>query len=180
MSDSDIHPDLGARSPDAASRRLRDPEAARRRILQAAEREFAARGPAGARVDRIARASGLNKRMLYHYFGGKQVLYRTVLERSWPARGERWRPEAARLLLWALLDPASAADALAALRRRGTDLPVAAGAIDPDADPAAMVVESLVAGSGTAAQQRSETSPDMTAGAASRRKPRIRLKHRRE
>jgi TetR/AcrR family transcriptional regulator len=47
----------------------------RETILSAARAEFAARGFAGARVDRIARASGLNKQLIYYYFGSKQALY---------------------------------------------------------------------------------------------------------
>jgi TetR/AcrR family transcriptional regulator len=44
-------------------------------ILRAARAEFAERGFAGARVNRIARASGLNKQLIYYYFGSKQALY---------------------------------------------------------------------------------------------------------
>jgi len=48
-------------------------------ILQAALAEFAEHGPAGARVDRIAAVAGVNKRMLYHYFGDKAGLFQAVL-----------------------------------------------------------------------------------------------------
>ena len=41
--------------------------------------EFAANGFAGARVDFIARRAAINKRMLYHYFGNKEHLFREVL-----------------------------------------------------------------------------------------------------
>ena len=41
-----------------ATRWQRDPEGMRLRILEAATKEFAARGLAGARVDRIAAAAG--------------------------------------------------------------------------------------------------------------------------
>lgn len=58
----------------------RDPEGARARILAAARAEFAAKGLSGARVDEIARRAGANKRMLYHYFGNKQELFRLTLE----------------------------------------------------------------------------------------------------
>ncbi len=34
----------------------------------------------GARVDVIARRAGINKRMLYHYYGDKDALYLAVLE----------------------------------------------------------------------------------------------------
>jgi AcrR family transcriptional regulator len=57
----------------------RNPEATRRRILAAALAEFASKGISGARVDRIAQRSKTNKRMLYHYFGSKDGLFRAVL-----------------------------------------------------------------------------------------------------
>jgi TetR/AcrR family transcriptional regulator len=57
----------------------RDPVRTRERILGAARREFVAKGFAGARVDAIARAAAVNKRMLYHYFGDKEALYRAIL-----------------------------------------------------------------------------------------------------
>jgi AcrR family transcriptional regulator len=57
----------------------RDPDRTRGRILAAAITEFAAKGLAGARVDAIARRADSNKRMLYHYFGDKEGLFRAVL-----------------------------------------------------------------------------------------------------
>ena len=57
----------------------RNPERTRERILSAALKEFAANGFAGARVDMIARRADINKRMLYHYFGNKEHLFREVL-----------------------------------------------------------------------------------------------------
>ncbi len=60
----------------------RDPAGTQKRILAAALKEFAAKGPAGARVDEIARLAGVNKRMLYHYFGSKEDLYREVYRRK--------------------------------------------------------------------------------------------------
>jgi AcrR family transcriptional regulator len=48
-------------------------------ILAAARVEFADRGFEGARVDAIADRAGANKRLLYHYFGNKEDLYRAVL-----------------------------------------------------------------------------------------------------
>lgn len=53
------------------------------RILAAAKKEFASRGLAGARVDRIAAAAGANKRMLYYHVGNKEVLYLAVLEAAY-------------------------------------------------------------------------------------------------
>jgi len=58
----------------------RNPSAARRAILDAAARAFAGQGPAGARIDAIAAEAGVNKRMLYHYFGDKNALFEAVLK----------------------------------------------------------------------------------------------------
>lgn len=58
----------------------RDSAATKRRLLAAATAEFAARGIAGARVDRIAAAAKANKRQIYDYFGDKDGLFDAVLE----------------------------------------------------------------------------------------------------
>ena len=50
-----------------------------RRIFDAAAREFAAHGFAGASVDRIAAAARLNKAMIYYHFTNKAELYREIL-----------------------------------------------------------------------------------------------------
>lgn len=63
----------------------RDPERTRAAILRAATAEITAKGLNGARVDAIARRAGINKRMLYHYFGDKQGLYLAVLEHTYAA-----------------------------------------------------------------------------------------------
>ena len=60
----------------------RDPEATKARIFEAATREFAAYGIAGARVDRIARNARANKQLIYAYFGDKQQLFEQVLEQA--------------------------------------------------------------------------------------------------
>jgi len=60
--------------------RKRDPDASRQRILAAATDEFASKGFGDARVDEIARRAGINKRMLYHYFGSKDGLFQAALE----------------------------------------------------------------------------------------------------
>jgi TetR/AcrR family transcriptional regulator len=57
----------------------RDPDRTQRAILAAALDEFSVHGPAGARIDRIAAAAGVNKRMLYHYFGSKDGLWAALL-----------------------------------------------------------------------------------------------------
>jgi AcrR family transcriptional regulator len=51
-----------------------------RRILDAAADEFAERGLAGARVDRIAARAGANKQRIYAYFGSKDQLFDRVIE----------------------------------------------------------------------------------------------------
>lgn len=50
------------------------------RILRAASAEFAAHGLAGARIDRIASAAGVNKERIYAHIGDKQVLFGAVVE----------------------------------------------------------------------------------------------------
>ena len=58
----------------------RDPVATRKKLLTAARLEFARHGFAGARVDEIAERAGVNKQLVYHYFGDKDALYLAVLE----------------------------------------------------------------------------------------------------
>ena len=55
------------------------PAASRDRVFAAAAAEFAARGYAGANMDRIARAARLNKAMIYYHFDSKAALYREIL-----------------------------------------------------------------------------------------------------
>jgi len=58
----------------------RDPEAKKRLLLDAALREFAAHGIAGARVDQIARAAGVSAGLVYTYFGSKDDLFAAVFD----------------------------------------------------------------------------------------------------
>ena len=73
----------GAEPPKLAAVRTRDPAATRQRILDAAKTEFARLGLGGARVDAIAARAKANKRMIYHYFGGKRDLFLAVLEAAY-------------------------------------------------------------------------------------------------
>jgi AcrR family transcriptional regulator len=59
---------------------LRDAEATRRRLIDAARVEFAEHGIAGARVDRIAADAQANKAQIYHYFGNKDRLFDAMWE----------------------------------------------------------------------------------------------------
>jgi len=56
------------------------PQQSRAAILNAAVREFARDGAAGARTDAIARRAGVNKALLYYYFKDKETLYNAVLD----------------------------------------------------------------------------------------------------
>lgn len=49
-----------------------------RRILRAAEREFMAKGFAGARTQAIAEAAGVNHAMLHYYFRSKELLFERI------------------------------------------------------------------------------------------------------
>jgi TetR/AcrR family transcriptional regulator len=68
------------RSNGATKPQRRDPAATRSKLLTAARCEFAKNGLAGARVDEIAERAGVNKQLVYHYFGDKDALYLAVLE----------------------------------------------------------------------------------------------------
>jgi AcrR family transcriptional regulator len=103
---------------------VRDADATRRRLLEAATADFASRGIAGARVDRIAAAAGVNKALLYAYFGDKLGLFDAVFRMhadavvdAVPFTAEDLpkyavglydasveRPELVRLATWAMLE----------------------------------------------------------------------------
>ncbi|WP_410657637.1 TetR family transcriptional regulator [Amycolatopsis sp. lyj-112] len=94
------------------------------RIIDAATREFAQYGIAGARIDRIITAARTNKAQLYGYFGGKDQLFDAIffasLERitnvvpidvedlaDWAVRlydEYLARPDLIRLATWARLE----------------------------------------------------------------------------
>jgi AcrR family transcriptional regulator len=63
--------------------RRRDADRTKAEILEVAQREFARRGYAGARVDEIAELTRTTKRMIYYYFGSKEKLYIAVLEKAY-------------------------------------------------------------------------------------------------
>ncbi|GAB3929657.1 TetR family transcriptional regulator [Microlunatus endophyticus] len=56
--------------------------ATRQRVLAAATQEFAERGIAGARIDRITSAARTNKAQVYAYFGSKDGLFDAVIADS--------------------------------------------------------------------------------------------------
>ncbi len=63
-------------------KRERNPEETRRRILDAAEAEFARKGYDGTRLRDVALAVGVHHALLHHYFKDKEGLFRAVLERA--------------------------------------------------------------------------------------------------
>ena len=71
-------------------RRARPGEAGtRERLFRAAATEFAARGFAGANVDRIAHAARVNKAMLYYHFKSKADLYGEIIRDMFQAVADR-------------------------------------------------------------------------------------------
>ena len=153
-----------------ARRAVRDPERTKRRILDAARRIFATRGIDGARVDAIAARAGTNKRMLYHYFGSKDGLFRAVLRQrlaersptSTPTRvgPERLadlqdrlaaQPDYVRLLMWEALERGRRRPVEDEAARRGVlaewvdavRAGQADGVLRADLDPAQLVLTEL-------------------------------------
>ena len=70
-------------APNVVELRTRDAERTQQEILRAAMHEFAERGLGGARIDGIAERAGVNKRLIYYYFGGKDELFLAVLEQTY-------------------------------------------------------------------------------------------------
>jgi TetR/AcrR family transcriptional regulator len=77
----------GPRTPPAPDA----PPDTRTQLLVAAAAAFAARGFAGASVDRIARGARVNKAMIYYHFRSKAALYREILAGMFRAVGVRVR-----------------------------------------------------------------------------------------
>ena len=69
--------------PRKRAHRARDADVTRQRILAAATVEFGRKGLGGGRVDEIAKRSKANQRMIYHYFGSKELLFTAVLEAAY-------------------------------------------------------------------------------------------------
>lgn len=61
----------------------------RGKLLEAAREEFSEHGLAGARVDRIAERSGVNKQRIYAYFGNKEALFSAVLSNVYEHMGQQ-------------------------------------------------------------------------------------------
>jgi TetR/AcrR family transcriptional regulator len=75
--------------------RVRDPEATRAAVLEAAERLFAERGFANTSLRDISSASGVSHPLIHHHFGSKEDLYQAVKRRLVEDYAQRF-PHAAR------------------------------------------------------------------------------------
>ncbi|WP_373958556.1 TetR/AcrR family transcriptional regulator [Vibrio gigantis] len=58
----------------------RNPQETQQKILESALEEFAEHGYHGARIDRIVKNAGVNKRMVYHYFKDKDGLFTALMK----------------------------------------------------------------------------------------------------
>ena len=65
-------------------------------LLDAAAEEFARGGLKGTRIREIVQRSGVSERMIYHYFGSKEGLFRAVIEHEFGGVGQAWREMLAR------------------------------------------------------------------------------------
>jgi TetR/AcrR family transcriptional regulator len=63
----------------------RDAAITRARILDRAAEVFAEKGFEGASISDLTEACEVNRRMIYHYFGDKEGLYRAIFVRAWEA-----------------------------------------------------------------------------------------------
>lgn len=59
---------------------LEENRSTKEKIMDAAEQIFAEKGFDGARVDQIAKKAGINKAMLYYYFGSKNNILKEIIE----------------------------------------------------------------------------------------------------
>ncbi|MFO0661972.1 MAG: TetR/AcrR family transcriptional regulator [Polyangiaceae bacterium] len=63
-------------------KRERNAVETKKRLLDAAEEEFASKGFAGARLREVANAAGVQQALIHHYFADKEGLYQAVLDRA--------------------------------------------------------------------------------------------------
>ena len=76
-------PTVSSRSSNVVEIRSRDADRTQQEILAAATAEFAAHGFGGARIEAIAERAGVNKKLIYYYFEGKDELFLAVLEQTY-------------------------------------------------------------------------------------------------
>ena len=73
-----------------------DPAARRDQILDAANALFAERGYEEVTIEDVARAAGVARGLVHHYFGGRKEVYLALLERLGAGREEGLRPPVGR------------------------------------------------------------------------------------
>jgi AcrR family transcriptional regulator len=71
---------MASPSKNVVELRTRDSERTRLEIRRAALAEFAEFGLGGARMERIAERTGVDKKLIYYYFGSKEKLFLSALE----------------------------------------------------------------------------------------------------
>lgn len=138
----------------------RDADETREKLLLAATAEFAEHGEAGARIDRISERAGVNKRMIYAYFGNKEQLFAAVREHGlsqlieavplttddlpgWAGRLFDYlidHPERHRLALWRTLEPSPPTEAEEHSTAEKLEVLSAARGHDAALDPVALLV----------------------------------------
>ena len=74
---------MSARDAAPTELRSRDADRTQQALLAAATGEFAEQGFSGARMERVAERAGVNKRLIYYYFDGKDPLVLAVLEQTY-------------------------------------------------------------------------------------------------
>jgi AcrR family transcriptional regulator len=74
---------MASRAAAVVDIRSRDADRTQQEILRAAMGEFADHGFGGARIDAIAERAGVNKKLIYYYFEGKDELFLAVLEQTY-------------------------------------------------------------------------------------------------
>ncbi len=74
---------MASRAAAVVDVRSRDADRTQQEILRAAMGEFADHGFGGARIDAIAERAGVNKKLIYYYFEGKDELFLAVLEQTY-------------------------------------------------------------------------------------------------
>lgn len=71
-----------ARKPIPPTRKRRTSDEARHAILDAAEKELVASGPAGIRLQEVAKAVGVSHPTVLHHFGSREGLIEAVVARA--------------------------------------------------------------------------------------------------
>jgi AcrR family transcriptional regulator len=74
---------MASSSATVVALRTRDADRTQQQILRAAMGEFSTAGLGGARIDAIAERAGVNKKLIYYYYGSKDALFLAVMEQTY-------------------------------------------------------------------------------------------------